>query len=102
MSSTIARELARLKKAASNLSKDLSLLEGFVQESGTAPETEEERKIILIEEMASILKISVTTTRRWIHDGRLDPYYKKGRQYYWLRADLDKILTNAGNENSKK
>lgn len=96
----IARELARLKKQASNLSKDLSHLEGIVQEGEAATKTADEQKIILIAEMADILNVSLNTVRRWLHAGRLEPHYKRGRTYYWLRADLENILRN--NENSKK
>ena len=96
--STIVRELARLKKAASNLTKDLSLLEGIVQEGAKEVKTAEEQKIILIGEMAEILSVSVNTARRWLHDGRLEPSYRKGRTYYWLRSDLDEILRNSEGE----
>ncbi|MCB9298834.1 MAG: helix-turn-helix domain-containing protein [Lewinellaceae bacterium] len=48
--------------------------------------------------MAEILSVSVNTARRWLHDGRLEPSYRKGRTYYWLRSDLDEILRNSEGE----
>lgn len=100
--SVIARELARLKKAASSLTKDLSNLEGIVHEGEEAIKTADEQRIILIEEMAAILNVSLPTVRRWLHDGRLEPHYKKGRTYYWLRSDLNEILRNSNSEAEKK
>ena len=85
----VQREVARMRKKASMLTEELRQLEAIL---ANQKDDSEDREVIYVDELAAILGKSVTTIRRWISAGKLDPYYRKGRSIYWLRKELPKIL----------
>ena len=85
----IKREIARMRKKSAALTEELQKLEILLD---AEEDIANNRDLVTVEELADILDKSVRTVRRWMFDGKLDPYYKKGRQYYWLRSELPLIM----------
>lgn len=89
LSKTVRSIRANLTKANADLAELEAVLEDMKQQG--KPETE----IVTIDEMADILQISITTLRRYLKAGKLEPAYRKGKQYYWLRSELQEVLRNS-------
>lgn len=51
---------------------------------------------LTITEFAKILRVSVMTVRRLIHQGKLPPPLPMGRQYRWQVAAIEKWMAEEG------
>lgn len=92
----LKRELARIKKQITTAAEGLEEISSLIVES--SPPADGERPFITEEELARLFGKHLSTIQRWRREGQLDPFYRKGRVYYWKREDLEGILAKKGRE----
>lgn len=93
MENTVSRSLRKIRSQLADLAGEVTELEAIVNDDDYR--TPEEKEVIYIEEMASILKVSTMTIYRYLKKGLLKPVHRRGKRHYWLRSELDQVLKNA-------
>jgi hypothetical protein len=92
MSTPLSREVTRIKRQLTIAAKDLESLEAMLAEQRSNPAQGAEQEFLFEPDLAELFDRSVVTIQKWRKEGRLDPFYKKGRKIYWLKSDLPKIM----------
>jgi hypothetical protein len=85
----LSRELSRLRKQLASAANDIQSLEVLLAEKKTP---EEVNPYLFEEDLAEIFGCSTYTVQRWRKQGKLDPFFRKGRRVFWKRADLAALV----------
>lgn len=92
--STIKSEVGKIRRRLSRLADELGDIEQVIADNTTATESDSDKDVVNLTEMADLLGVSLATIRRYIKQGKLTPY-RLGSKQYFLRSELPQILKEA-------